>query len=524
MEEKPKEKEHGGLYWFCYHTAAKVRDLARRNRGRLISTALVILALLFLFRAFIQPLFLAGRKYLFLAVIFIALAWLLRWVWRQESAGARALCGLLTVLLCGAIIVWGRDVHRYLALYLRYSTISIVELEELPVTDHERIQPLNSIFSLAHEVMTESETPMLPDFVRVGDDYRWTIAIEPSYLMPRFFGTVHEIFNLPGTAPSPDFSKTNRIPVHFETGEKLLLSHNSSIATIRTFGLWRYLNYEPSDVAYVKNDEGEWVQVVSLIRWRGFMFPRPEFGGVQVIRQQAGGFLPFIKLLLFGAGEWIPAAKIAEHPYLLGQNILPYQVSRYIGNSFRFQGGFYAPLPGYHRGDVRIPNLPEDINDQPFAAYFKLPGQEKGKLYHYCALEPYDPQKQGLNTSVFIPADGEPKVFVYKHFARSGSLTGVSAVAAKVMESRKMYDWVQNHPVEHRPFIKNIDGKIRFFWLTTVVTFKEREDKRRFIAGSIPDVVLTDATFKTSIWVDPLDPASWLGQLKRELEPVWASG
>lgn len=140
-------------------------------------------------------------------------------------------------------------------------------------------------------------------------------------------------------------------------------------------------------------------------------------------------------------------------------------------------------------------------------------------LYQYFALEPFHEEKQGLNTSLFIPADGTPIVYTYSHHKRNEALTGVSAIAAKVMESRKNYDWSRNRPVEHRPYIKEIAGKTRFFWNTTVVTLKD--EKSRFIAGSTPDVVLTDAAHKATVWVNALAPKQWPIQAEKELGALW---
>ena len=66
-----------------------------------------------------------------------------------------------------------------------------------------------------------------------------------------------------------------------------------------------------------------------------------------------------------------------------------------------------------------------------------------------------------------------------------------------------------------------IRGQRRFFWLTTVVTFKEAEGGSRFIAGSIPDVVLTDAEYNTPVWVNPREPDGWVSQVEGELARVW---
>src|SRR5690606_37616834 len=104
----------------------------------------------------------------------------------------------------------------------------------------------------------------------------------------RLTGGVNQLFSVSGSAPSPNFSREARIPVSFPTGEELLLWNSSRVNVIRSFGLWRFLNYEPADVKYFTDDSGKWVQAVSLVKWKGIFFPRPEFGGVQIIRQGDG--------------------------------------------------------------------------------------------------------------------------------------------------------------------------------------------------------------------------------------------
>jgi hypothetical protein len=111
-------------------------------------------------------------------------------------------------------------------------------------------------------------------------------------------------------------------------------------------------------------------------------------------------------------------------------------------------------------------------------------------------------------------------IYTYPHAKRNEALTGVSAIGAKVMETRKQYDWTRNRAVEHRPFIRKIGGKTRFFWLTTVVTLKQ-EGGREFIAGTTPEVALTDAAYRTVVWVDPIKPGEWTAQLEKELGTVW---
>jgi hypothetical protein len=507
------------LYWFAYHTRHGAGAFLRRNAKPIILSGVVLLVLAFLLRAWIQPLFLAVRIRIYWITLFLpalALLWLAvrRRDWKVKAVALAAVAAALT-----GFAATGTSPVHYMSLYSRWNALRRVELERLPVTGHERVQPRNSIVALANEAMQETETPAPPHFLRIGSDYRWTMGIEPAYAVRRLTRGVDSLFSVPGTDASPSFSGENRVAAHFETGEHLLLWHRTDLNVIRSFGPWRYLNFEPEDVKYLTDDRGEWVQVVSLTRWRGLFFPQPYFGGVQVIRRNPGaGLADMVRRLFVGVGEWIPPDRINDHPFLRGQSLLPRQVSRHIAESFRFQSGFFAPMPGYHLGDVRIPDLPGDVHDQPFTLYFDfgLPGIPAG-LFQYFALEPFQLEKQGLNTSLFIPADGTPVVYVYPHHKRAESLTGVSAIGAKVMETRKQYDWDRNRPVEHRPFIREIGGRPRFYWLTTVVTLKDQTGS--FIAGSAPEVALTDAATREVAWVDARKPEDWARRAATELAP-----
>ena len=236
------------------------------------------------------------------------------------------------------------------------------------------------------------------------------------------------------------------------------------------------------------------------------------------IEQEDDTFLNSMERLLSGSGYWIQPQYVWAYRYLAGQNILSYEVSRYAAESFRFQGGFDGPLPWLHREDVRIPDLPDDKNEQPFTTCFVQP--DKGKaLYHYFALEPYGDENRGLNTSLLIPADGTPVVYADRHARKGEKLIGSSAVPGKIRENKKHYDWNLNSPTESRPYVKHIDGAIRRFWFTTVTT-KEGEGRKQ--SGNAPEITLTDMAFSAPpVWVDPLKPDSWIEKLKQELAHAW---
>ena len=114
-------------------------------------------------------------------------------------------------------------------------------------------------------------------------------------------------------------------------------------------------------------------------------------------------------------------------------------------------------------------------------------------------------------------------VLVYSHYERGDALIGVSAVAPKVRSSQKMYDWTHNSIAEQRPYIRDVGGRKRFFWLSTVVTFKNDADfaKGAYIAGSAPQVTLTDALYQQVVWVDSSHPETWEESLSKALEVSW---
>ena len=507
---------HGSAYWFWRHSAKGIAAFAQRHFWRFVFLAVFITLAFFVSRGYFHTSVIMLRKHLgaFIAGILILAFWCRRY--RKARLQGRLILVVLALAGATAVYCWGSPVHSYFSLYYRYCTLKLVDLEELPQTDHERIQPLNSAFSLAHEKMADSEAPMLPHFVRIGDSFRFTIGIEPVYLLPRLFFGVKEVFSVNGTSATLDFSMENRKKVSFEVGENLLWGRNVYVAVCRAFGLWRYFNYEPDGLIYAVDDNGDWVQIIPLIHWKGIFFPWPEFGGVQLIRQSPNSIIDSCLRTVIGCGEWIRPEQIKEHQFLRQQNLLSYKVSRYMANSFRFHNGFLAPFPGYHKGDIRIPDMPIDVNDQPFTTYFRMSevGGEDG-LYHYFSLEPFNAEQQGLNTSLFVSADGSGNCYVYRHYARGSSLIGVTTIAAKVINERKQYDWNRNKPVEQRPYIKTINGQKRFFWLTTVVTFKD-EGGKKFIGGNKPDVILTDAVTQATRWMDSLSPNAWVEQIGKD--------
>ena len=90
----------------------------------------------------------------------------------------------------------------------------------------------------------------------------------------------------------------------------------------------------------MKNDEGEWVQVVSLINWKGFFFPYPTFGGVVVIQPGEHDFNDYLERLTIGKGQYISpeemkdkaleAAQQASSEYKIEKDIATLNINNHI--------------------------------------------------------------------------------------------------------------------------------------------------------------------------------------------------
>ncbi len=524
-----QEDDKGQLYWLVYNVrtgiARRVGSWIKRKPIVALIVFLVALYSLFVMRAMYQPLVLGMRKYFFWILMALLVVVVVRKVFRRSAAWKKVMGSLVSLLLLISVAWFLPRVVHYGSQYVYYNELNKVSLDQLPVTGHERIQPISSIHTLTEqEALSETEDATVPRFVRNSEgEYVYTTAIGPSkaYKVQQFSKDMYEVIHIPGQLPSPNFSSAYRAKVDFEIGEFLLLSKNTHTAVVKRFDLWQFCTMEPSDPIYLQNDSSEWVQVVGLTKWVGLILPRPVFGGVMVIEQRKPAD-SFAERLFLGKGTFIPADKIADHAYLKGQDVMPREVTRYIAESFRFRRGFMAPMPGYHEGDIRVPKLPEGQDPQPFVVYSVL-SDTVGKLYNYFGLEPYEEAKKGLSVSLFIPGDGMREVFYIDHTTSGTAYLGSSAVSVKIIESRKEYDWSHSYPAETRPFIREVGGRVRLFWLSTIVT-RAGDGHDRSIGGSLPEITITDAVHGNVVWI-PKDrlasPERWLEVVEEEMQSFW---
>ena len=493
-----------------------------------IVLVLILIIALFVLRDDYQPGLLFLRKYIFVILISALVLILgLRKFRKISSTGKRlGVLGLL-VLFFGILYIfgWSYGMYDYMKTYNVFNNLNRIEVNELPLTQNERIQPLRNIFSMANESVGETKDVSLPHLVRVDDQNKWTMAIQPSekYIMQRISDNTEEVFSVSSTTPFPRFSNENRVPVIFSIGETLKFSRNTYNAVVQRFNPWMLFNYEPSDTFYMKDDNGKWVQVVSLIKWKGFFFPYPSFGGVMIVDSGEHDFNDYMERITIGKGTFVSPDKIKNYPFLTKQNTLSEKVSQLQAESLKFLGGFSDPLPWNMETAVKIPEMQKDQNQQPYVTDFDFAGSNSNAysgLYHWFGLEPVGDERTSLSYSVFIPADGTDIMYYYDHATKKQGYAGVSAMPLKVKESRKEYDWTANTPVEFRPYIKDIAGRKRMFFLGTVSAISDSNAKQ-FDGSATPDLVLIDSEYRDVIWIDVKHPSTWDKEVYNQLGEAW---
>ncbi|MGB5418795.1 hypothetical protein [Algibacter sp.] len=504
------------------------------NKGKKQKTITIIVAIILLIALFVlrddyQPALLFVRKFIFIILLSGIILFLgLRKFRKSASTGGRLGMLALLVVFFGILYVvgWHFKMYDYMKTYNVFNHLNKVEINELPLTQNERIQPLRNVFSMANESVGETKDVSLPHLVRIGNENKWTMAIQPTekYMWQGMTDNTEEVFAVSSTTPFPRFSSENRIPVTFSIGESLKFSRNTYNAVVQRFNFFQLFTMEPSDTYYMKNDSDKWVEVVSLIKWKGFLFPYPTFGGVMVIDSGEHNLNDYIERILIGKGKYISPENMKNYPYLIGQNTLAEKVSRLQAESLKFLGGFSDPLPWNMETAVKIPNLPDDQNQQPFVTDFDFSDTNTGAysgLYHWFGLEPVGDARTSLTYSVFIPADGSDKFYFYDHASKKQGYAGVSAMPLKVIESRKEFDWSVNKPVEFRPYIKDIAGRKRLFFLGTISAIREGSDN--FDGSATPDLALIDSEYRDVVWIDVKHPSQWDKTVYDQLNEAWRS-
>jgi hypothetical protein len=124
----------------------------RRQRRILIITGIVLFLALFFLRDDYQPALLFLRKYVFIILLGVLFLWFALSKFRGAlSAGRRViiLLGITTFFMVLWFFGWKLNLYQYMQTYNVYNNLNKVEINELPLTRNERIQPFNNIVTMA---------------------------------------------------------------------------------------------------------------------------------------------------------------------------------------------------------------------------------------------------------------------------------------------------------------------------------------------------------------------------------------
>ncbi len=191
---------------------------------------------------------------------------------------------------------------------------------------------------------------------------------------------------------------------------------------------------------YLPDDQGGWVTVVPYVRYRGFPFTVPEWGGVMLIHQD-------------GSMEDLTPEQAAARPYLAGNRLYPKELTHWYAASYAYRGGLLNKW-FLHRNETEVVSLEgeESILHVATTEGFK----------QLVVAEPYGRSYGIYRIFVFDATTGKREVL---EFDQSSQLTGPVAAADYIRKEFPTYDWSLFRLSEPRPVLRN--GSLS--WLFSVV-------------------------------------------------------
>ena len=146
-----------------------------KQKIMVIGVGIVVLLSLFILRDDYQPLLLFLRKYIFIVLLSLTVLFFgIRQFRRSPSAGRRlGILGLL-VTFFGLLytVGWHLMLYDYMKTYNVFKSLNKVEVNTLPLTQNERIQPLRNVFSMANESVGETKDVSIPRLVRIDGPWQ----------------------------------------------------------------------------------------------------------------------------------------------------------------------------------------------------------------------------------------------------------------------------------------------------------------------------------------------------------------
>lgn len=497
-----------------------------------IKTALWILAGLWLLLAirsmYHQPLLFVWKYKTFVVIAVLLLLLVLRlWVKRSTTTFPWGRL-ILSLLIVGFIVSWFtkpmQAVYHELYMSHLYDALDKQEIRQLPLTKNERVHARLSIWSYAYSKTNDNlpvSTPhLIHDVFADPHDNVWSMAnLTVEKNMWQIDDDIKEVYLLPSHMANP-ILPDHRKSVNFNTGESMRFDKNAFVNAIKAMGL-NYFTTEPDDVYYMHNDQGQMVQVVSLITWTGWLFPIPRFGGVIVVPSGDISAGEVVTRDLIGFGTYISPEDCAKYKYLDDQNLFSEKITRLYAESFSYRKGIYEAK--FTKKDaIEIPNIAEVNNEYPFVSDYdwsQTNVKTPNGLYHYIPLEPSDAVNTSLSLSLFMRSDGKGKIYYYDHTKVKDGLSGVTSVLGIAKKQYPTYSWDHFHISDVRTYFPNIpelkDPKNvskNYFYITSIVALNKAT--KQVDAGTLSDLIAINLRDNNAIKLDAVHPERWTDQVR----------
>lgn len=180
------------------------------------------------------------------------------------------------------------------------------------------------------------------------------------------------------------------------------------------------------------------------VRWTPLpvVYTTPKWGGVALVAPD-------------GETSHLSPSEARDHPALAGQRLVPFDLSRYYVESFRYQNGVLNKW-FVHEDELELAPVPGEGNDQPF-----LVVTEQG-LQYFVAAEPYGEAQGIYQFWMFDARTGETRRY---QLPVDSALMGPRRAADFVRKANARTDWDRFSPSEPVPAVVN--GTL--YWQVRVV-------------------------------------------------------
>ena len=415
---------------------------------------------------------------------------------------------IMTILIWGFTYFGGQ---QYISKVAKYDDISVnvIELDEPLVSVNERVYPRDVILSAMKEYITDGVIFTTPDLVRNENGLMWsssTVAYKQTTNWVK--GGINNVIYIPANK-SFDELKPEILSTEFTVGENMMFSKDAITLSIKRL-LLSYFNVFPTNVQYMKDDNGKNVAVVSLSKWDGILFPSPEYYGVIILRE---GDVSWLQRALLGYGEIVKKENMSKYKFLSGQNLNSELTTRFIASSFTFEKNWWNHLPLVHDGDMIVTDMPGEQNEYPIVGEFIKPDNNV-TMYDFYETTSFKKDIKGVYKYIWVPSDGKGVIYTYTPSKHGKKCVSTKTLDKKITSNKKNYDWSAVKAVEHRPYFKKVDGKVQMYFLSSIVVV----DKNNHYEKDGVETVITrvDGTgTKKPIWVNTNKPNTWVNAISK---------